>query len=141
MDVLSLCFQMSLLSVEEKLSGYLAKKAEKTVGCIIWETLEDNSLHLLALGKNLLWANSKSIHMTTSGVLVLHRENGIASMLLEKCVRTSPKTILFVQTSNTAAVQFYSNRKFKICSTLENYYRRLDCNTAYKMEYVSTLNN
>ena len=51
---LSWCFQMSLLSVEEKLSGYLAKKAEKTVGCIIWETLEDNSLHLLALGKNLL---------------------------------------------------------------------------------------
>ena len=40
-------------SAQDKLSGYLAKKSDKTVGCIIWETLEDNSRHLLALGKKL----------------------------------------------------------------------------------------
>ena len=33
------------------MSGYIAKKSDKAVGCIIWETLEDNSRHLLALGK------------------------------------------------------------------------------------------
>ena len=109
------------------------------MGCIIWETLEDGSLHLLALGKVLIVGQVLSIHiLTPSGVLVLHRENGIASMLLERCVRASPKTTLFVQTNNTAAVQFYSKRQFKICSTVENYYRRLDCNAAYKMEYVSS---
>ena len=69
-------------------------------------------------------------------MLVLHRENGIATKLLERCLRSPGKTILFVQTNNTAAVQFYSNRQFKICSTVEKYYRRLECNAAYKMEYV-----
>ena len=34
-----------------RFSGYVAEKADKVVGCIVWEKQEDNTVHLLALGK------------------------------------------------------------------------------------------
>ena len=39
-------------SVADKYCGYVALKSEKAVGCIVWEKLQDSSLHLLALGRD-----------------------------------------------------------------------------------------
>ena len=61
----------------------------------------------------------------------------MASRLLETCQQAAVRVFLYVQTSNNSAVEFYSRRNFKICETVENYYRRTDCDSAYKMEYSS----
>ena len=71
-------------------------------------------------------------------MLALHREQGVASSLLASCLQTDTKVTLYVQTSNVTAIQFYSNRNFQICETVENYYRRTDCQAAHKMEYSHT---
>ena len=49
---LSTVFNIFIPSVSEKYTGYVAMKSDKVVGCIIRETLEDRSRHLLALGKD-----------------------------------------------------------------------------------------
>ena len=49
---LSSVFNIFIPSVTERYTGYVAIKSDKVVGCIIWETLEDRSRHLLALGKD-----------------------------------------------------------------------------------------
>ena len=76
-----------------------------------------------------------------SGVLVLYRERGIASEMLETCLaqlRSSQghkKVFLHVQTDNETAVAFYQQRGFAVTETIANYYKRVECTNAFKMEY------
>ena len=106
--------------VKGRISALVARGKERTVGCVAWQNDREGLVHMLALG-----------------VLATHRQRGVATMLLERCLEGSSGAYLYVQIDNTEAVQFYSNKGFKVCQTVEGYYKRVSCTTAYKMEQFS----
>ena len=64
--------------------------------------------------------------------------------MLETCLaqlRTSQghhkKVTLHVQTDNETAVAFYQQRGFAVTETIANYYKRVECTNAFKMEYIN----
>ena len=100
-----------------KLYGRLAVIKRRAVGCVAW-TYESGVVHVLALG-----------------VLATHRLQGVATQLLEACLMDSKHAYLYVQ-ANNPAVQFYSKRGFNVVKTVEDYYKRVSCTTALKMECI-----
>ena len=102
--------------VQGKVAGLVASIQGRAVGCVAWRQ-EEGLLHVLALG-----------------VLATHREKGVATVLLERCLKGAAGAFLYVQTDNTEAVQFYSKRGFKVTQTVEGYYKRVTCTKAFKME-------
>ena len=103
--------------VKGKISALVARIKDRTVGCVAWHNEREGLVHVLALG-----------------VLATHRQRGVASILLERCLEGSSGAYLYLQTDNTEALQFYSKRGFKVCQTVEGYYKRVACTTAFKME-------
>ena len=104
--------------VQGGITGRVAYYKERIVGCVAW-VHEAGVVHVMALG-----------------VLATHRERGVATQLLEKCLEVGTGAYLYVQTDNTEAIQFYKRRGFIVTQTVQQYYRRVTCTTAYKMELV-----
>ena len=67
--------------------------------------------------------------------MVAYRDQGIASKLLEKCLKRQKDITLHVQTDNEIAVNFYKKRGFTIEENVENYYKRTNCANAFKMAH------
>ena len=67
--------------------------------------------------------------------MVAYRDQGIASKLLEKCLKRQKDITLHVQTDNEIAVNFYKKRGFIIEENVENYYKRTNCANAFKMAH------
>ena len=67
--------------------------------------------------------------------MVAYRDQGIASKLLEKCLKRQKDITLHVQTDNEIAVNFYKKRGFIIEEKVENYYNRTNCANAFKMAH------
>ena len=104
--------------VQGKVSALVAILKDRTVGCVAW-TCEGGLVNVLALG-----------------VLATHRERGVATQLLERCLEGAIGGYLYVQTDNTEAVEFYKKRGFSVTQTVEGYYKRVACTQAYKMEML-----
>ena len=104
--------------VQGKVSSCVATIKDRTVGCVAW-TCEEGLVNVLALG-----------------VLATHRERGVATLLLERCLEGATGAYLYVQTDNCDAVQFYSKRGFRVSQTVEGYYKRVNCTAAHKMELI-----
>lgn len=102
--------------VQGKVSACVATLKDRTVGCVAW-TCEAGVVNILALG-----------------VLATHRERGVATLLLERCLEGATGAYLHVQTGNNEAVQFYTKREFTVTQTVDGYYKRVACTQAYKME-------
>ena len=96
----------------------MATFRDKIVGCVVFQLESQDKVHILALG-----------------VLVLYREKGIASRLMEECLRGIEEAYLHVQTDNLTAIQFYKQRGFVITETVPDYYKRVSCTEAVKMEW------
>ena len=71
------------------------------------------------------------------GVLVLYREQGIATKLIESCVSNSDdkqEVFLHVQTDNNVAIRFYEKIGFSVAESVDKYFKRSACTSAFKME-------
>ena len=99
----------------------MATIRDKIVGCVVIQVESQVKVHILALG-----------------VLVLYREKGIASRLMEECLQGIEEAYLHVQTDNETAMQFYKQRGFVITETVPGYYKRVTCTEAVKMEWRNT---
>ena len=99
----------------------MATIGDKIVGCVVIREESLVKVHILALG-----------------VLVLHREKGTASRLMEECLQGIEEAYLHVQTDNQTAIQFYKQRGFVVTETVPDYYKRVTCTEAVKMEWRRT---
>ena len=95
--------------------GYVADSLVGTVGCKI---------------------ESKRMYIMTLGVLEAYRRFGIGSQLLDWVVEKArleklSDVVLHVQTSNTAAIDFYKNHGFVVERTENDYYPQLSPPSAY----------
>ena len=103
--------------VKGKVCAVLAQEGERVVGGMAWST-EGDHIHLLALG-----------------VIGQCRRRGVASRLLEHLMQQEHLPVfLFVQTDNTDAIEFYKAKGFQSVATVENYYRRVTCTAAHRMQ-------
>lgn len=96
--------------------GFLAMQgSERVVGAIVTRE-EGKGTHIMALG-----------------VLAVFRGRGIGTQLMGK-VLGAENVLLYVQTSNEEAIQFYKKLGFQVSDRVEKYYRRTTCDSAFKME-------
>ena len=96
----------------------VVSKAED-MGCLCWVQHPDGSVEIL-----------------TFGVLVLHRERGLGSKMLDWLLNNQPSNgtwTLAVHVRNSVAVEFYKKRGFVTECRMEHYYHRLEEPHAYKM--------
>uniref|UniRef100_A0A0N5AVR5 N-terminal methionine N(alpha)-acetyltransferase NatE n=1 Tax=Syphacia muris TaxID=451379 RepID=A0A0N5AVR5_9BILA len=81
--------------------------------------------------------NVRRLYIMTLGTLAPYRRLGIGTMLLEHVIslcRKDPQIeniYLHVQVNNTSALDFYKRFGFDIVDTVEEYYRRIQPNSAY----------
>ncbi len=96
-------------------------------GCLTWRKIDKNGI----------------AELLNFGVLVLRRELGIGSQMLEWFLTKLKQgheghlkaVQLQVQSDNETAIKFYSKRGFAIEGEVANYYKRLKCPNAKLMRY------
>lgn len=85
--------------------------------------------------------HNKSIHINSIAINPDCRRYKIGTELINKLkfYYINYNITLYVQTSNTNAIQFYKNNSFKIYQEVIDYYYNLECNNAYIMIYENTI--
>ncbi|KAI8050129.1 acyl-CoA N-acyltransferase [Gilbertella persicaria] len=82
------------------------------------------------------------IYMMTLGVLEPYRHLGIGSALVKHVIEQAKlagdisQIYLHVQTSNTAAADFYKKNEFQVISTEKDYYKNIEPRDAYLLATV-----
>ena len=103
--------------VKGKVCAVLAQEGERVTGGMAWNT-EGDLVHLLALG-----------------VVGQCRRRGVASRLIEHLMQQEKLPVfLYVQIDNSDAIEFYQAKGFQSVATEENYYRRVTCTAAHRMQ-------
>lgn len=78
----------------------------------------------------------KRIHIMSIGILENYRRKNYGSKLIEHLKNTDNEKIsLYVQVSNTKAINFYQKNNFKIDKKIVDYYENLEVKDALYMVY------
>ena len=100
----------------------------------ILKIIDDNNIIGYLVYNNI--EKEKRIHIMSIGILENYRRKNYGSKLIEHLKNTdNDKISLYVQVSNTKAINFYQKNNFKIDKKIVDYYENLEVKDALYMVY------